>query len=82
MMGPLHGVIINWFAHKIGYTNFKVKDTSVNLMPVDVFMMGEGYHNNHHHRPSSPNFGSKWYEIDPSYPFILLMRWTGVIKFV
>lgn len=80
MMGPLHGVIINWFAHKIGYTNFKVKDSSVNLMPVDVIMMGEGYHNNHHHRPASPNFGSKWYEIDPAYPFILLMKWLGILK--
>ena|ERR1051326_7838946 len=79
-MGPLHGVIINWFAHKIGYTNFKVKDTSVNLMPVDVFMMGEGYHNNHHYHPSKPNFGNKWFEIDPSYPIIILMKWFGILK--
>lgn len=79
-MGPLHGVIINWFAHKTGYANFKLKDTSVNLMPWDIFMMGEGYHNNHHMYPARPNFGSKWFELDPAYPFILLMKWTGIVR--
>ena len=78
-MGPLHGVIINWFAHKIGYTNFKVNDTSVNLMPLDVFMMGEGYHNNHHMYPARANFGSKWYELDPAYPFIWVMQKCKII---
>ena len=80
MMGPIHGVMINWYAHKIGYINFKVKDTSVNLLPVDVLMMGEGYHNNHHMYPSRPNFGNKWFELDPAYPFIVLMKWTVIIK--
>ena len=48
VMGPFHGVIINWFAHSIGYINFKLKDTSRNLFPVDLLMLGEGLHNNHH----------------------------------
>ena len=48
LMSPVHGAIINWFAHKYGYTNFKVNDTSKNLLPVDFLMMGESYHNNHH----------------------------------
>jgi stearoyl-CoA desaturase (delta-9 desaturase) len=80
-MGPLHGVIINWFAHKIGYTNFKVNNTSVNLLPVDFLMLGEAYHNNHHHMPTSPNFGKRWFEIDPSYPVIVVMKWLRIIKF-
>ncbi len=79
-MGPLHGLIINWFGHKWGYITFKVKDTSMNLLPVDFLMMGEAYHNNHHHYPSKPNFGNKWFEIDPSYPFILFMKWIGILK--
>lgn len=79
-MGPLHGVIINWFAHKIGYKNFKLRDTSVNLLPVDVLMMGEGYHNNHHKHPTRPNFGNKWFELDPAYPPILIMKWMGIVK--
>lgn len=80
VMGPFHGAIINWFAHKYGYTNFKVSDTSKNLMPVDIFMMGEGYHNNHHSHGDRPNFGYKWHEIDPVYPFILLFNAVGIIK--
>ncbi|MDX1665843.1 MAG: acyl-CoA desaturase [Saprospiraceae bacterium] len=79
-MGPFHGVIINWFAHKYGYINFKTKDTSKNLMPLDVFMMGEGYHNNHHRHGNRPNFGYKWYELDPTYPIILLLDKLRIIR--
>ena len=80
VMGPFHGVIINWFAHLYGGTNFKVGDTSKNLLPIDILMMGEGYHNNHHKRPLNSNFGYKWYELDPVYPLIVLFRTMGVIK--
>lgn len=79
-MGPFHGAIINWFAHKYGYTNFKVSNTSKNLMPFDVFMMGEGYHNNHHKFGGRANFGFKWYEIDPVYPAIKLFDKLGIIQ--
>lgn len=80
VMGPLHGVIINWFAHKYGYTNFKVSDTSKNLMPVDVFMLGEGFHNNHHKHGSRPNFGFRWFEFDPVYPVIWLFDKLHIIR--
>lgn len=80
IMGPLHGAIINWFAHTLGYRNFKVLDTSVNMMPWDIFMMGEGLHNNHHKRGTSMNFAYKWWEFDPSYPIILLLRGLRIIK--
>ena len=79
-MGPLHGVIINWFGHKLGYINFKLKNTSVNLLPFDFLMMGEAYHNNHHRHPSKPNFGRHWFEIDLSYPVILFMKWLRIVK--
>lgn len=79
VMGPFHGVIINWYAHLYGKTNFELDDTSKNLFPVDVLMLGEGYHNNHHKRPSNANFGHKWYEIDPVYPFVKLFLATGII---
>ncbi len=82
VMGPLHGVVINWFAHKYGYTNFEVKDTSKNLMPVDILMLGEGFHNNHHKYGARPNFGVKWFEIDPVYPFIWAFDKLGIVKLV
>jgi stearoyl-CoA desaturase (delta-9 desaturase) len=79
-MGAFHGAIINWFAHKYGYTNFKLKNTSQNLFSVDIFMLGESYHNNHHKRPASINFGTRWHELDPVYPIIRLLAWLRIIK--
>lgn len=80
-LSPVHGAIINWFAHKYGYRNFEVKDTSTNLLPVDILMMGESYHNNHHKFGSRPNFGGvRWHELDPTYVFIKLFAALGIIK--
>ena len=80
LMGPFHGAIINWFAHTIGSVRFRMNDTSKNLFPVDLLMLGEGYHNNHHGHPGRANFGIKWYEIDPVYPFIKLFHWMRIIR--
>jgi stearoyl-CoA desaturase (Delta-9 desaturase) len=80
LMGPVHGAIINWFAHKYGKARFKVDNTSRNFMPVDFLMLGEDYHNNHHKFPSSANFGFKWYEIDPLYYIMLTLEFIGIIK--
>ena len=79
IMGPIHGAIINWFAHTIGYRNFDVKDTSKNFMPWDLIMLGEGLHNNHHARPQA-NFSIKWYEFDPVYPIIFCLNKLNIIR--
>jgi len=80
IMGPAHGVVINWFAHKYGYVNFKVSDTSKNLLPVDVLMLGESYHNNHHKRSTSANFGVKWHELDPTYVVIKALHLLHIVR--
>ncbi|QQR50546.1 acyl-CoA desaturase [Candidatus Nomurabacteria bacterium] len=80
LMAPFHGAIINWFAHTIGQKRFTMNDTSTNIVPVDLVMLAEAYHNNHHKYPARPNFGIKWYEIDPVYPFIKLFHWMRIIK--
>lgn len=81
-MGAFHGAIINWYAHKYGYTNFKLRNTSQNLFSLDIFMLGESYHNNHHKRPGSINFGKRWHELDPVYPVIRLLNWLKIVKIV
>lgn len=81
-MGAFHGAVINWFAHKYGYINFRLKNTSMNLFFVDILMLGESYHNNHHKHPSAINFGRRWHEIDPIYPVIRLLAWMRIIKLV
>lgn len=80
VMGPFHGAIINWFAHLWGSAPNKVSDTSKNLLPIDFLMLGESYHNNHHAHPARPNFGIKWYQFDPVYPFIRLFHWMRIIR--
>jgi stearoyl-CoA desaturase (Delta-9 desaturase) len=80
IMGAFHGAIVNWFAHKYGYKNYILKNTSENLLIVDFLMLGESYHNNHHKFPSAINFGKRWHEIDPIYPVIRLFAWLGIIK--
>ena len=80
VMGPLHGAIINWYAHRYGTVNFDINDTSKNLFPVDVLMFGEAYHNNHHRFPNDARFGKKRFEFDPAYPFIKLFDKLGIIR--
>lgn len=81
LMAPIHGVIINWFAHIYGYVNFKVGNTSKNLLPFDFLMMGESYHNNHHKYSNRVNFGGiRWHEIDPTYLIILLLDKLSIIR--
>ncbi|MBA2328376.1 MAG: acyl-CoA desaturase [Bacteroidota bacterium] len=80
VMGPLHGVIINWFAHKYGEVNFETDNTSKNLFKLDILMFGEGYHNNHHKYPSKSNFAAAKGEFDLCYPFIIALDKIGIIK--
>ena len=80
LMGPIHGAIVNWCSHKFGYINFHNKDSSTNLMKLDLIMMGEGLHNNHHQYPSRANFGVKEDELDPTYPFITMLDKLGIIR--
>ena len=58
-----------------------MNNTSKNLLPVDILMLGEAYHNNHHKYPSRIDFGGvRWHELDPVYPIIRFLNWLGVVK--
>ncbi|WP_215241919.1 acyl-CoA desaturase [Dyadobacter helix] len=80
LMGPIHGAIVNWSGHKYGYQNFDNQDRSKNSLIFDFLMMGELFQNNHHKRPNSINFGSKWFEVDPTYPVIKLLNKLKIIE--
>lgn len=80
LMGPIHGAIVNWSGHKYGYQNFDNQDESKNSLIFDFLMLGELFQNNHHKRPNSLNFGSKWYEVDPTYPVIKFLDKLNIIK--
>lgn len=80
MMSPMHGVIINWFAHKYGTRNFDTDNTSRNLLKVDWLMLGEGYHNNHHMYPARANFAAGKGEFDFCYPVIVLLKKLRIVR--
>ncbi len=80
LMGPIHGAIVNWCGHKYGYSNHDNDDHSKNSLPWDFLLMGELFQNNHHKRPNSPNFATRWWEFDPTYPMMKVMHWLRIIK--
>ncbi len=79
-MGPIQGAIINWFSHTRGYRNFEVANHSENLMRIDLFFLGEAYHNNHHKHPAALNLGMKRWEFDPTYHIIRLFAALGMLQ--
>jgi stearoyl-CoA desaturase (delta-9 desaturase) len=80
LMGPIHGAIVNWGGHKYGYRNFDTADRSRNTLPFDFLTLGELFQNNHHKYGMSPDFGVRWFEIDPTYPVLRLFAALGIIQ--
>lgn len=68
------GSFINTLTHMIGYRNHETIDNSSNVWWLGYLMWGEGWHNNHHYRPSDPRFGKKWWELDVGHFFIRLLE--------
>ncbi len=80
LMGPVHGAIVNWCGHKYGYQNYNNGDHSRNSLPVDLFLLGELFQNNHHKHPNRPNFAVKMWEVDPIYPVLRLLHSLKIIR--
>jgi stearoyl-CoA desaturase (delta-9 desaturase) len=80
LMGRIHGIIVNWCGHKYGYVNFENGDKSRNTLPIEFFILGELFQNNHHKYAMSPNFAVRWFEFDPSYWFIRCFMLLGIVQ--
>lgn len=80
LMGPIHGAFVNWCGHKYGYANYDNHDQSKNTFILDFLIMGECFQNNHHKFPNSPNFAKRWFEVDLTYPLILMMNKLHIIR--
>lgn len=78
-MAAFQGNIINWVAHKFGYENFKMKNTSKNILPIDIIFIGDAYHNNHHKFPGKVNNSQRWFEADIIYHIMNLMHYARII---
>lgn len=79
-MGAFQGAAVNWWAHRFGYENYKMGNTSKNILPVDLIFWGEAYHNNHHKHPGRPNNAHKWFEFDLGYNVMVLLHKLRIIK--
>jgi stearoyl-CoA desaturase (Delta-9 desaturase) len=79
-MGPVHGAIVNWFGHWLGYRNFDQRDASKNTLPFDFVTMGELFQNNHHRYGSRPNFAVRWFEVDPAWVVIRGLAALGILQ--
>lgn len=72
--------LVNSACHKWGKRKFSISDTSTNNWLVAILAWGEGWHNNHHARPTNPRHGIKWYQLDFSWYTIWALRKLAVIK--
>ena len=72
--------LVNSASHMWGARRFETRDTSRNNWWVALLTGGEGWHNNHHAHPVSARHGLKWYEFDPNYYGIWLLKQIGLAK--
>ena len=63
----------------MGSRRFDTADDSRNNLLVAVLTLGEGWHNNHHHYPSTVRQGFVWWEIDPTYYALLALECLGLV---
>jgi len=70
--------LVNSATHMWGRRRFATRDDSRNNWWVALMTFGEGWHNNHHAHPTSARHGLAWYEFDPSWLTIRLLRTLGV----
>lgn len=70
---------INSIAHIFGKRTYETNDQSRNNWFLALLSFGEGWHNNHHHYPSSAQQGRNWKQIDISYLILRLMATFGLV---
>jgi stearoyl-CoA desaturase (delta-9 desaturase) len=71
--------MINSVTHWVGYRNYDTDDDSTNSLWLVPLTFGESLHNNHHAYPSSANNSHRWFELDPSYWTLCLLRRLGLV---
>jgi stearoyl-CoA desaturase (delta-9 desaturase) len=75
-----HGTYtINSLCHAWGSRRYRTRDDSRNNPLLALITLGEGWHNNHHHYPSSVRQGFYWWEVDITYYLLRGLAALGVI---
>jgi fatty-acid desaturase len=72
--------LVNSATHMWGSRRFATRDDSRNNWWVALLTGGEGWHNNHHARPTLARHGFTWWEFDPNYYGIWIMGRLGLAR--
>lgn len=70
---------VNSVAHCWGSRPFVTNDESRNNFLLALVTFGEGWHNNHHHYPTSARQGFRWWQIDITYYILVMLSWLGLV---
>jgi stearoyl-CoA desaturase (delta-9 desaturase) len=54
-------------------------DLSTNCWWVAAVSFGEGWHNSHHAFPYSARHGLEWWELDPTWYLICILKAVGLV---
>jgi fatty-acid desaturase len=80
VVAGLHATwLVNSATHLWGRRRFATKDDSRNTWWVALLTFGEGWHNNHHAHPTSARHGLAWYELDPTWIALKVLRAVGLV---
>ena len=71
--------LVNSATHMWGRRRFATSDDSRNVWWVALLTFGDGWHNNHHAHPTSARHGLAWYELDPTWIELKLLRALGLV---
>jgi len=72
--------LINSATHITGERAFETEDNSRNLWWTALLTYGEGWHNNHHAHPNVAPAGWHWWQIDPTWWVIQVLKSLGLAK--
>lgn len=83
----LVSVLITWhmaftmtiLLHKFGVQVYPTNDQSRNSFLLNIFILGEGWHNNHHQKMNCASMGHQWWQLDPGYWIFWLLEKTGLV---
>ena len=86
--GYLLGIVLLWhatftinsLAHRWGTRPYSTGDGSRNNALLALLTFGEGWHNNHHHAPSSARQGFRWWQLDLTWLALVLVERVGVVR--
>jgi len=70
---------INSLCHVFGRQRYVTGDDSRNNFWLALITLGEGWHNNHHHYPTSVRQGFYWWEVDLTWYGLKLLSWLGLV---